>query len=159
MTAAFLVGAHQGQALWTLNTLTRLLAGAEATGGAMGAWDWRGTSAGNPPLHVHRREDEAFYVLEGRVSFEVGGERLAASAGDFVFAPRDLPHRFAVDSEEARMLVLVVPGGFERFFAEVGRPASSSTLPPLERPDPEAVARAAGPYGVEILGPPLGAEE
>lgn len=55
------------------------------------------------------------------------------------------------------MLVLVVPGGFERFFAEVGRPAASLTLPPLEEPNPEALARAAA-YGVEILGPPIGAE-
>jgi mannose-6-phosphate isomerase-like protein (cupin superfamily) len=155
MTAPFLVGAQEGQALWTLNTLTRLLAGAASTAGALGAWDWRGSTAGNPPLHVHQREDEAFSVLEGRVIFEVGGTRLAASVGDFVFAPRGLPHRFAVDSDEARLLVLVVPGGFERFFVEVGRPADAATLPPAEEPDPEAVARAAEPYGVETLGPPL----
>ncbi|HXF56431.1 MAG TPA: quercetin 2,3-dioxygenase [Actinomycetota bacterium] len=156
MTTAFLVDAERGQALWSINTLTRVLAGADSTEGAMGVWEWRGTSAGNPPLHVHHREDEAFYLLEGRITFEVGEERLHASAGDFVFAPRDLPHRFAVESAEARMLVLVTPGGFERFFAAVGRPAESSGLPPLERPDPEALARAAAPYGVDILGPPIG---
>lgn len=155
MTTAFLVGAQQGEALWTLNTLTRLLTEASATNGAMGAWEWWGTSAGNPPLHVHHREDEFFYILEGHVTFEVGEKRLEAAAGDFVFAPRDVAHRFAVTSEQARMLVLVVPGGFERFFAEVGRPAQDNTLPPLEEPDPEAVARAAQPYGVEILGPPI----
>ncbi len=72
-----------------------------------------------------------------------------------MFAPRDVPHRFAVGSEEARMLVLVTPGGFERFFAEVGRPAEAGGLPPVERPDPEALSGAARPYGVEILGPPM----
>lgn len=101
MAAAFLVGAHQGEALWTLNTLTRLVATASSTGGALGVWEQRVTPAGNSPLHVHQREDEAFYILEGRVTFEIGGERLQASAGDFVFAPRQSPHRFAVDWEGA----------------------------------------------------------
>ncbi len=155
MTRAFLVGAEQGEALWSINTLTRLVAGAGSTGGVLGAWEWRGTSAGNTPLHVHHREDEVFYVLQGQVTFEVGKEKLPASAGDFVFAPRDIPHRFAVASEEARMLVLVVPGGFERFFADVGRPAETGGLPPLEQLDPAALTEAARPYGVEIIGPPI----
>lgn len=155
MTAAFLVGQGQGETLWSLNTLTRLLAGHAATGGSLGAFEQRLTAAGNPPLHVHGAEDEAFYVLEGRVTFEVGERRLEASPGDFVFAPRRVPHRFAVDSPEARLLVMVVPGGFERFFAEVGRPAETVELPTPSAPDPEALARAAGLHGVEILGPPI----
>lgn len=156
MTTAFLVPAGQGEALWGINALTRLLADKDATAGALGAFEQRLTVAGNPPLHVHRAEDEAFYVLEGEVSFEVGGDRLRARAGDFVFAPRGVPHRFGVESPEARLLVFVVPGGFERFFAEVGRPAQGNGLPAPETPDPEALARAAGPYEVEILGPPIG---
>jgi len=79
---------------------------------------------------------------------------VTASVGDFVFAPRDLPHRFSVRSREARMIVLAIPGGFERFFVEIGRLAERHDLPPIEEPDPAEVARAAAPYGVEILGPP-----
>jgi quercetin dioxygenase-like cupin family protein len=156
MTTAFVVRAEQGEALWTLNTLTRILAGAGTTGGAMGAWEWWGTAAGNPPLHVHHREDEAFYLLEGTVTFQVGEESFQTSAGDFVFAPRGLAHRFGVLSQEARMLVAVAPAGFERFFAEVGRPARVLALPPVETLDGGRLTALAAPYGVEILGPPLG---
>lgn len=151
---AFAVGATEGEALWTLNTFTRVLAESGSTGGALGAWEWHGTAAGNPPLHAHANEDEAFYLLEGEVAFLVGDDSFRASPGDFVFAPRGLPHRFSVRSHQARMIVLAVPGGFERFFAEVGRPAERRGLPPAEEPDPEEIARAAAPYGVEILGPP-----
>jgi quercetin dioxygenase-like cupin family protein len=152
---AFIVRGEEGEALWALNTFTRVLARSGSTGGAMGAWEWWGTAAGNPPLHVHHGEDEAFFLLEGGVTFEVAAERIAASAGDLVFAPRGLPHRFAVTSAEARMLVLAVPGGFERFFSEVGRPAERRELPPPEEPDAAELARRAGSYRVEILGPPI----
>ncbi len=154
---AFRVGPEQGEAPWTLNTYTRLLAREGSTGGSLGAWEWLGTAAGNPPLHVHEKEDEAFYLLEGEVAFEVGGTSIAATPGDLVFAPRGLPHRFVVRSRQARMLVIAVPGGFERFFGEVGRPAETRGIPPVEELDPGRLADAAAPYGVEILGPPVGA--
>jgi hypothetical protein len=72
-----------------------------------------------------------------------------------VFAPRGPPHRFAVTSARARMLVLAIPGGFERFFSEVGRPAERRELPAPEEPDAAELARPAGSYRVEILGPPM----
>jgi quercetin dioxygenase-like cupin family protein len=142
--------------LWTLNSLVTLRATAAATGGTMGAFEQWLTPAGNVPLHVHTREDEAFYVVAGRLTFYLGDERRVLGPGDFAFAPRDIPHQFTVDSDEARMFVVVTPGGFESFFAEVGTPASSRTLPSPEPPDMEKVGRAAAGYGVELLGPPLG---
>jgi mannose-6-phosphate isomerase-like protein (cupin superfamily) len=120
-------------------------AGAEDTGGAFSVIDIVQRRGGEPPLHVHHREDEAFCVLEGEMTFHVGDERLAAPAGSFVFLPRDVPHTFTVDgSGVARVLQLCAPPGVERFFREWG-----------DRPlDPQAMAAALEPYGVEIVGPP-----
>lgn len=141
--------------IWSLNTLTTLLATAETTDGAMGAWVQRITPAGNVPLHVHSREDEAFYILEGSLTFYMGEERRPVGPGDFVFAPRGIPHQFTVDSDEVQMLVVVTPGGFESFFEELGTPAGERSLPPVEAPDMEKLAQMASRYGLELLGPPL----
>ena len=65
------------------------------------------------PLHVHHRDDEAFWILEGNVTFEVGDTTIEASAGDYVFGPRDIPHRFTVGDQGCRMLFILVPGGIE----------------------------------------------
>jgi quercetin dioxygenase-like cupin family protein len=96
-------------------------------------------------MHIHHREDEAFYVLEGEMTFHVGGERLATRAGSLVFLPRDVPHSFTVDGTgEARVLQLASPPGIEAFFRAWG-----------DRPlDVPAMAQAIAPYGVEFVGPP-----
>src|SRR5436190_18958068 len=67
-----------------------------------------------PPLHVHSREDEWFYVLDGTALFYLGGETHAAEPGSFVSFPRGIPHTFTVTSKSARLLLLNAPGGFER---------------------------------------------
>jgi len=107
------------------------------------------------PLHVHHNEDETFYVLEGEVTFLVGDERIDVAAGDFLFAPRDIPHAYVVRSERARMLVTASPGGVEQVFVILGVPVTG-TEPPSDAvlPMDEAVRLLAG-YGAEILGPPL----
>lgn len=120
-------------------------AGAEETGGAFSVIEIVQRRGGEPPLHVHHREDEAFYLLAGEMTFHVGGELLPARTGAFVFLPRAVPHSFTVDGDGvARVLQLASPPGIERFFREWG-----------ERPlDVEAMARALEPYGVELVGPP-----
>src|SRR5712692_3874725 len=69
-----------------------------------------------PPLHVDSREDEWFYMLEGEVTFHVGGESHLGTTGAFVSFPRGIPHTFTVESPSARFLLLNTPGGFERMF-------------------------------------------
>jgi quercetin dioxygenase-like cupin family protein len=120
-------------------------AGADDTAGAFSVIEIVQRRGGEPPLHIHHREDEAFCVLEGEMTFHVAGERLAAPAGSFVFLPRGVPHTFTVDGDgEARVLQLAAPPGIERFFREWG-----------DRPlDPHAMAAALAPYGVELVGPP-----
>jgi quercetin dioxygenase-like cupin family protein len=117
-------------------------------------------AGGEPPLHVHAREDEAFYVLDGEVLFQRGMERLIVGPGQTVLLPRGIPHGFAVQSGTARMLLVVTPAGLEDAFRSVSVPAASRTLPPAAGgpPDPAALAaaeRAFGDRGVTFVGPPL----
>ncbi|HET9611516.1 MAG TPA: cupin domain-containing protein, partial [Acidimicrobiales bacterium] len=89
------------------------------TNGAVGAVEVTGPGGAVPPLHVHHREDEAFYVLKGEYSVFVGDDVITASPGSWVWGPRDVPHGYQVHSERGRHLSLMMPGGFEAFFEEV----------------------------------------
>jgi mannose-6-phosphate isomerase-like protein (cupin superfamily) len=103
----------------------------------------------NPPLHQHEREDEAFYVLQGRVRVLVGDSAIDGEAGSFVFAPRGVPHTFARQpGEDLKMLLVIAPAGLERFFDDVSRLAEA------EQQDPSVLSTLAANYGVEVLGPP-----
>jgi quercetin dioxygenase-like cupin family protein len=109
-----------------------------------------------PPMHIHSREDEAWYVLDGQMTFHVDGQVIVATVGCFAFAPRGLAHAFTVDVEPTRILVLATPGGFEHFALELGVPASSATPPAdLAVPSPEVLAPVADRYGIQVVGPPL----
>jgi quercetin dioxygenase-like cupin family protein len=90
------------------------------------------------PLHVHHRDDEGFWILEGEVTFEVGDETIEASAGDYVFGPRDIPHRFTVGDRGCRMLFILVPAGIEDVIKATSEPAPSRTLPPPPEEEPTA---------------------
>lgn len=115
--------------------------------------DPRGTG---PPLHLHRNEDETFYILEGKATFLVGGERIDVTAGDFLVGPRDIPHTYVVRSEHARMLVTASPGGVEQAFVGLGVPVNGSE-PPTDAvmPPMDELVRLFAGYGCEIVGPPL----
>ena len=129
--------------------------GAEQTDGRLFQLLCRDRRGGAPPLHTHRREDETFYVIAGEITFFVGDRRIAATAGDFVFAPKGVSHAFLVTSDHAEYLASFSPAGAERFFAEVapsvvpGEPAPSPS-----QPDPQEFARIAASYGIDIVGPP-----
>jgi quercetin dioxygenase-like cupin family protein len=156
-TAPVVHGPGQGTAIWHLDTLKTFKALSADTAGRLTAWEELLPHRSSPPLHVHHDEDEAWYVLDGELTFQVADATWSATAGSFVWAPRGLPHTFRVDSPSARMLALAVPGRFDRFVAATGRPAESSTLPPTPDgpPDMAALVSAAREHGVEILGPPL----
>ena len=98
------------------------------------------------PPHVHDREDELIYVLEGEFGIMLGDEQFKANAGDEIFFPRHIPHAFQnVGSKAGRTLWTVVPGGnFEEFFEKLG------ALPPGE-PDLKVVAQIFAAYGMQIL--------
>jgi quercetin dioxygenase-like cupin family protein len=107
------------------------------------------------PLHVHHREDEWFYVLEGELTVWVDGRVVRAGAGDFVFGPRDVPHTFVVSSDEARFLLATMPADFEGFVRTLAEPVETLTNgTPPGPPDMERIMATAAEYGLEILGPP-----
>lgn len=143
-------------AIWSLGGHLTTKAASEATDGAFGLVEAVAFRSTEPPLHVHHREHEAWYVLSGRMTFQVGEETLVASAGCFAFAPMGIPHAFTVDEEPTRVLVITTPAGFEGFAAELGVPALSEVPPnDLVLPSPDVLGPVASRYGIEVVGPPL----
>jgi quercetin dioxygenase-like cupin family protein len=128
-----------------------VLASASDTNGALGAVEVAGPGGAVPPLHVHRREDEAFYVLEGDYSVFIGDDVITASPGSWVWGPRGVPHGYQVHSERGGHLSLMMPGGFEAFFEEVAAIATPDAAP---RSEMSRIAAVSARYGVELLGPP-----
>src|SRR5450755_216726 len=99
--APIALGAGEGEALWFLGILATVKAGTESTGGRVAVIEHLAPRGSGSPLHVHHREDEWFYVLEGELTFWVGGEIVTGTAGSFVYGPRGIPHTFAVSSDTA----------------------------------------------------------
>ena len=90
-------GPGEGEARWFLGALVLIKAPGEATDGRVGVLEARAPRGHGSPLHVHHREDEWFFVMEGELTFWVGGETTVAPAGTFVFGPRGIPHTFVVN--------------------------------------------------------------
>jgi quercetin dioxygenase-like cupin family protein len=106
-----------------------------------------------PPLHIHHREDEWLYVVEGALTAFADGAEIAVEAGSTVCLPRGQAHTYAVDSGVARMVAVNTPGGFAGMFAAVER-AFGGTMPDAPGPADGAVM---GPvfadFGIEMVGP------
>jgi quercetin dioxygenase-like cupin family protein len=150
-------GMDAGSAVWYMGNLFGILAGSEETGGRFALIETLSRKGTEPPRHTHRYEDEAWYVLEGEVSFYVGDETRRATPGSFVFAPRGVPHSFVFETGVIRMLILLAPGGPEEHFRDprFSEPAKALTLPPPGGPpDVTALVADMERYGVEVVGPP-----
>jgi quercetin dioxygenase-like cupin family protein len=156
ITKPYRVASGEGLAdvWWKSGRVTVKVAGPE-TGDAFAQFEIVGPRGDATPWHVHRNEDETYYVLEGEVTLLVGDERYDLVAGDFLFAPRDVPHTNIVRSERARMLVTTSPAGVEQLFVSLGIPVSGAEAPTeVVMPSLAETARVFGAHGVEILGPP-----
>jgi quercetin dioxygenase-like cupin family protein len=143
--------------VWWQGGLMEIKARAEDTGGAFSVLEGRFLYKGyGPPLHIHSREDEAVYVLEGQIRFRVGDDEFVAGPGTWVWQPRGVPQAFRVESESARALVVFAPGGLERMFEDGGVPAEDSAEPPPQpQSDPDAASAVARSFGFEVVGPQL----
>ena len=136
--------------------LNRFLAVKEDTGGSYSQWEAIVPPGGGPPLHVHSREDESFFVLEGELAFQVGDVRDTASAGTYVSLPVGIPHCFHNETlAVARVLITVVPGGLEGLFFESGVEVEpgTRTAPPPAHDEKERIRAGAERYGIRLLHP------
>jgi mannose-6-phosphate isomerase-like protein (cupin superfamily) len=123
------------------------------TGGAFTVFEGRTRPLHGPPLHLHRDQDESWYILEGQYRFEVDGQEIYAGAGSTVFAPRGSRHTFQnIGSIPGRMVTTVVPGGLDNFFEELAAASARGTIPDLAKMLPIFEK-----YKLELLGPPLAA--
>jgi quercetin dioxygenase-like cupin family protein len=154
------VRADRRNARWNASgNLVHVLLGGEQTGGAFSLIELLEQQA--PPRHIHHREDEVIYVLEGELTVEIDGHSFRAPAGTAALIPRGCVHGFAIEEGPARLLALFSPAGSEGLFLETSEPAASLDLPPApaDAADADRVARLAAPfrdaYGIEIVGPPV----
>lgn len=147
------VRAGEGEARWWFAALAEIKATAADTGGQMTIIEVTEGPGAEAPLHVHHREDEGFWILEGDVTLYVGDAIIEARAGDYAFGPRDIPHRYTVGPAGCRMLFICTPGGFENLVIEMSEAAGSRTLPPPAEgsPDMERMRAVAAANGCELL--------
>jgi len=147
----------EGEALWFNGGLGMFKATGVQTEGRFTVLELLAPKGFASPFHIHRDEDEFFVVLSGDVRVQHGEELIEAVAGTLVYGPRNVAHRFRVDSAEARLLLFFGPSGVERFFREGGKPARSVGLPPADEQflDKQALTEIAIRYHQEFIGPPL----
>ena len=144
----------EGKAFWFVGALLQRKAGAAETDGQFALLDQTMPAGYAVPRHIHLNEDEAWYLLEGSMTFYCGEHVIEAAKYGWVFAPRGIPHTFKVGSNGARALTFTFPSSFAEFVAEMGEPAPQLTIPPPGRVDPQRLAEVAHRYGIEIVGPP-----
>jgi len=139
------------RALWVMGSRLDIVAGGEQTGGAYAVAEDRSLPGFGPPPHVHEREDEAFYVLEGEYLF--GGEdgEVRAGPGTYVHAPKGRLHWWRnVGEGPGRHLEIFTPAGLERMFEEIGEPVTAPDAEPPP-PDPRRLFEVAPRYGVTFV--------
>ena len=144
------------RAVAVVGDVYQFLATGDDTEGKYAMWESIVLPGGGPPPHLHRREEEAFYVLEGEMAFYIDGKRTVLTAGMFANMPVGMPHFFKNESNRpARMLVTVAPAGLEKMFFEFGvpvPPGSTTAAPPTDTEIQKLMAIAPN-YGIELLPP------
>jgi quercetin dioxygenase-like cupin family protein len=148
--------AGQGRTVAVVGDVYRFLATGADTNGKYAQWEALVPPGGGPPPHVHSREEEGFFILEGEITLTVNGERIVAKAGTFANMPVGTPHSFKNESEQpTKMLISVAPAGLEQMFFEVGVPLTeraTMALPPT-KDEIERLLAVAPRYGIEIKLP------
>ena len=144
----------EGRTIGIVGDIYRFLATGEETGGRYAMFEAIVLPGGGPPPHIHRREDETFYVLEGEITFQVGGEKLVAGPGTFVNMPIGNPHAFKNETDQtAKMLISYAPAGLEECFFEVGQPFDGELPPKPTKEEIDKLLEAGPKYGIEFVLP------
>ena len=141
-----LLNAGSGHTFTMLGTTMRLIGTAAGTGGRYTVIEQVTPAGWGPPRHIHSREDEIFYILEGTYELHVGDERRTVSTGASAILPRHVPHGFRnAGSTPGRLLSIITPGGLEEYFLAVAK----CSLPP----SPAQLVELARPFGLTLLPP------
>jgi mannose-6-phosphate isomerase-like protein (cupin superfamily) len=144
-----------GSPIWFLGGLLTWKASGAETAGQYELAEQLGAQGYMAPPHIHARESEGFFVLEGDVDVEIGEQSQIVTAGSFAFVPPGVRHAFRVVSPRARILTIVAPAGIRSFFEQAGVPATSFTLPPEPDgpPDLQRLGVLAARYGITMVDP------
>jgi quercetin dioxygenase-like cupin family protein len=153
-TLGYALNEEEGEDFWLYGALVTIKASADDTAGQFSLIDVEAPAGVGSPWHVHRDEDEWFYVRDGEFTLYVGDERLTLTAGGFAFGPKGVPHTFFAGPAGGKMLV-GCGAKFEGLLREIAEPASAHVLPPPpEPPDMEWLLPIAEKWAYGILGPP-----
>jgi len=149
----YLLEPGEGEGLWFSGGLFTLKTTGRETAGGLVVAEVNAPQGTGSPAHVHHCEDEAWYVLDGQLSFWLGGDRFSAGTGSFVLGRRGVEHRFEVTSAQARFLLLLTPAGFEEFARTCGDETTSLAMPPLDLPPKDArlLSAAAANHRIDIV--------
>ena len=152
------LAADEGDAYDFLSTLSLVKASGAATNNTLGVVEIRMPAGFSPPPHIHHDEDEAFYLLSGRIEAQLGDQKIPAQQGSFLWLPRNVLHGFVVSADgPCTILTITTPAGFEGFVAEVGAATTTTDrLPEPSEPDIPRLVEIAGRYGIEFPPPPSG---
>lgn len=143
----------EGESFNIIGGGVRILIDGESSGGQCFMIEAPIPPGEGPPLHSHQREDEMFFVLEGRIKFSVDGQEFVGEKGAFACAPRGSIHAFKnIGAETARMIVTCTPAGLEGPFRAVRLPEPGSGVEP---PTVEQVMAIFAEHGITFHGPPL----
>ena len=154
MTTTMIRTDDQCETTWFFNALMTTKASQAETAGAYSLTEHLVTAASNPPMHVQLDEDEAFYVLDGEIEFEVDGEVVVGTPGTFAFVARGAAHLFRVLTPTARMLVICSgkpADNLEDFFLSMGTPATERALPTPGAPDVDRLMELCDRTGIALV--------
>jgi quercetin dioxygenase-like cupin family protein len=141
-----------GERIWIVGDTMTLKATEQTTGGSLVLLENLTAPGGGPPPHIHTREDEFWYVIDGTFEIRIGDEVHALGPGGFAYAPRGTIHNFRNTADTpSRVLVGFTPGGMGGFFRESGRPATDDgPAPPFDEDELARTIVAAPKYGMEL---------
>jgi quercetin dioxygenase-like cupin family protein len=149
----YAVAPGEGERLWIVGDTMEFKATGASTAGNLVLLENLTAPGGGPPPHVHTREDEFFYVLDGTFEIRIGDDVHTLGPGGFAYVRRGSVHSFRNTAETpSRILVGFTPSGMEGFFRESGRPATDDgPAPPVDEDEIARTIAAAPEYGVEAV--------
>jgi len=146
------------EARWFMGTSLKILVSASEGNDDLCVVEHKAQRGESPPLHVHRNEDEIFFVIEGQVRIDLDGKTRYLGDGEACVAPKGVAHTYRVESALARLLTITRGHDFETMLRSLSRPAGGPGLPPRAEPTPEMVAiltEACRRNHIDIVGPPI----